>query len=128
MKISRTQTFRRTYLLATAATDNESQNEGDATGCLDALQPLVNDDMRSGLVAPQPRHGRRDEYSAVCSAHCIGPSCKPANMNVWWAYRSEASAYARHPVCPDDARLTSSAKAFTQLTGDTDRKPPNKSN
>ena len=76
--------------------------------------------------APQPASTHCSHYSAMicgpaclprrlvdaisanilqCAAHCLSPSCKPSNVNIWTAYRSESTAYARHPACPYDARL-----------------------
>ena len=55
---------------------------------------------------PAPQACRRDlgEHSAMCRP-LPSPSCKPSNVNIWTAYRSESTAYARHPACPYDARL-----------------------
>jgi len=92
-----------TYLVG--AGDNAPEGESGGPACIDVLQPLLGDDMR-----PRPGLPRRlvDAISAnilQCAAHCISPSCKPTNVNIWSAYRSESSAYARHPACPCDARL-----------------------
>ncbi|AOJ36678.1 hypothetical protein WJ23_01590 [Burkholderia lata] len=92
-----------TYLVG--AGDNAPEGESGGPACIDVLQPLLGDDMR-----PRPGLPRRlvDAISVnilQCAAHCISPSCKPTNVNIWSAYRSESSAYARHPACPYDARL-----------------------
>ncbi|MBN3794239.1 hypothetical protein [Burkholderia sp. Ac-20392] len=87
------------------AGDNAPERESGGPACIDPLQPLLGDDMR-----PRPGLPRRlvEAISAnirQCAAHCISPSCKPMNVSIWSAYRSESSAYTRHPACPFDTRL-----------------------
>ena len=66
------------------------------------------------ICGPLPR--RLDAISAnilQCAAHCLSPSCKPSNVNIWTAYRSESTAYARHPILYDArlAQLNASTRA-----------------
>ncbi|MEK7892097.1 hypothetical protein AAB992_33865 [Burkholderia contaminans] len=91
------------YLVGTG--DNAPERESGSPACIDPLQPLLAGDMR-----PRPGPPRRlvQAISAnilQCAAHCILPSCKPTNVSNWSVYRSESSAYKRHPACPYDARL-----------------------
>lgn len=85
--------------------DNAPERESGSPASIDPLQPLLADNMR-----PRPGLPRRlvQAISAnilQCAAHCILPSCKPTNVGTWSVYRSESSAYKRHPACPYDARL-----------------------
>lgn len=87
------------------AGDNAPEREPGGPASIDPLQPLLGDDMR-----PRPGLPRRlvEAISAnmlQCAAHCISPSCKPTNVGIWSAYRSESAAYTRHPACAYDARL-----------------------
>lgn len=93
------------YLVGASAGDGTSPNESGSPACIDVLQPLLSDDLR-----PHPGLPRRlvEAISAnilQCAAHCASPSCKPTNVSIWSAYRSESPAYTRHPVCPYDAHL-----------------------
>jgi hypothetical protein len=91
------------YLIA--AGDSAPPAESGSAACLDALQPLLGDDMRPRPGFPQKLRAATSANVLQCSAHCLAPSCKPANVSIWSAYRSESSAYMRHPACADDARL-----------------------
>lgn len=87
------------------AGDNAPERESGGPASIDPLQPLLGDYMR-----PRPSLPRRlvEAISAnilQCAAHCISPSCKPTNISIWSAYRSESATYTRHPACPYDARL-----------------------
>lgn len=92
-----------TYLVG--AGDSAPEGESGAPACIDALQPLLGDDMRPRLGLPRRLVDAISANILQCAAHCLSPSCKPSNVNIWTAYRSESTAYARHPACPYDARL-----------------------
>ncbi|WP_175687951.1 hypothetical protein [Burkholderia anthina] len=94
-------------LKAAGSSDSGRQGEAGNDTCLGILHPLIGDDMRP--LAWLPRRLRAAVAANVqqCSTHCGVPSCKPTNMNVWSAYRSEAAQYTRHPACSYDARLSS---------------------
>ncbi|BBA40740.1 MULTISPECIES: hypothetical protein [Burkholderia] len=84
---------------------NAPECEFGSPACIDPLQPLLTDNKR-----PRPGLPRRLGHAISanilqCAAHCILPSCKPTNVSNWSVYRSESSAYKRHPACPYDARL-----------------------
>lgn len=91
------------YLIA--AGDSAPPTESDSTACLDVLQPLLGDDMRPRPGLPHKLATAISANVLQCSAHCLAPSCKPTNVSIWSAYRSESAAYTRHPACPYDARL-----------------------
>ncbi|WP_342703426.1 hypothetical protein OHZ10_01470 [Burkholderia arboris] len=91
------------YLIA--AGDGAPPTISDSAACLDVLQPLLGDDMRPRAGLPHKLGAAISTNVLQCSAHCLAPSCKPANVSIWSAYRSESAAYTRHPACPYDARL-----------------------
>ena len=100
------------YLAAAGSSDNDLQSDADNDTCLGILHPLIGDDMRPHAWLPSRLRAAVAATVQQCRAHCVGPSCKPTNMNVWSAYRSEAAQYTRHPACSYDARLV-------QLNADT---------
>jgi hypothetical protein len=93
------------YLVDAGAGDDTSRNNTGGPACIDALQPLLGDDMRPHAGLPRRLVEAITTNVLQCAAHCASPSCKPTNVNIWSAYRSESAAYARHPACPYDARL-----------------------
>lgn len=99
------------YLVAAGAGNDAPQYEYGGTTCLDVLHPLLGDDTcpRTGL--PRNLGAAVAANAQQCGARCVVPSCKPANVGIWSAHRSESVAYTRHPACPDDAR-------FVQLNAD----------
>lgn len=92
-----------TYLVG--AGDSALEGESGGPACIDALQPLLGDDMRRRLGLPRRLVDAISANILQCAAHCLSPSCKPTNVSIWSAYRSESTAYARHPACPYDARV-----------------------
>ncbi|WP_175721925.1 hypothetical protein [Burkholderia anthina] len=92
-------------LTAAGSSDNDLQGDADNGRCLGVLHPLIGDDMRPHAWLPSRLGTAVAANVRQCSAHCVGPLCKPTNMNVWSAYRSEAAQYTRHPACSYDARL-----------------------
>lgn len=92
-----------TYLVG--AGDSVLEGESGGPARIDALQPLLGDDMRRRLGLPRRLVDAISANILQYAAHCLSPSRKPANVNIWTAYRSESTAYARHPACPYDARL-----------------------
>ncbi|MBN3815515.1 hypothetical protein G3N57_02355 [Paraburkholderia sp. Se-20369] len=87
------------------AGDSAPPSESDSAACLDVLLPLLGDDMRPRPGLPHKLGAAISANVLQCSAHCLAPSCKPTNVRLWSAYRSESAAYTRHPACPYDARL-----------------------
>ena len=100
------------YLTAAGSSDSDLLSDTGSETCLDILHPLIGDDMRPHAWLPSRRGAAVAANVQQCSSHCVEPSCRPTNMNVWSAYRSEAERYARHPACPYDAHLV-------QLNADT---------
>ncbi len=100
------------YLTGAGSSDNDLRSDADNDTCLGILHPLIGDDMRPHAWLPSRLGAAVAANVQQCSAHCVGPSCKPTNMNAWSAYRSEAAQYTRHPACSYDARLV-------QLNADT---------
>ncbi|KHK49521.1 hypothetical protein PI86_15440 [Burkholderia sp. A9] len=100
------------YLIAAGSNDDATRGDSDNATCLDVLLPLIRDNMRPRSGLPHGLHVAVAANVQQCSAHCVGPSCRPTNMSAWSAYRSEAALYTRRPSCRYDARLV-------QLSADT---------
>ncbi|RXV72521.1 hypothetical protein D1006_09340 [Burkholderia stabilis] len=93
------------YLIAADARDDSPQDESGSPACLSVLQPLLGDDMRPRPGVPRNLGAAIAANVLQCGTRCVTPSCKPTNVSIWSAYRSESAAYTRHPACPYDARL-----------------------
>ncbi|MBN3832163.1 hypothetical protein [Burkholderia sp. Ac-20344] len=92
------------YLITASTGDEASESESGGSACIDALQPLLGDDMRPSPGLPRRLVVAISTNVLQCAAYCVSPSCKPTNVSIWSAYAGESATYTRHPACRYDAR------------------------